>query len=213
MFCHKCGAKAVEGQTFCMACGTRLLSAEGMGGTGVRNDGPGRTTAAPNAWQSPIQGGTPAAAAQAAPSFHDVLAALSAQTKGVIIAVAAAVMVVALVLGIVVTSSRGVLYRAATACGTETSDYDEYVDQGQTVYSSGSRVMILSDDHQSLAIMSDDIPDCVFDNIGMPDEIMTRFNDTSSSDGMMSDSFDRFDISWYYDGSRLYTVLTRKGLL
>lgn len=199
MFCHRCGAQAAPGQSFCPQCGTRL---ETSGGSPLTPE-PGRS-----AFGSGSQTPQPVVVVE-----QHGWSTLTQQTRVIIIAVAAAVMVVALVLGIVVTSSRGVLYRAATACGTETSDYDEYVDRGQAVYSSGSRVMILSDDHQSLAIMSDDIPDCVFDNIGMPDEIMTRFNDTSSSDGMMSDSFDRFDISWYYDGSRLYTVLTRKGLL
>ncbi|NEG54608.1 hypothetical protein [Bifidobacterium platyrrhinorum] len=115
---------------------------------------------------------------------------------------------------VMVSWSRNGLYRAAEDCGTRTSAYDEYGDDRHTVYSMGDNaLLLLSDDHQTLAVTSDGIPDCVFDDLDVPDSVMSRFNETNSNDGMLSDSFGRFDVTWFYDGSRLYTVLTRKGLL
>ncbi|MBW3079992.1 zinc ribbon domain-containing protein [Bifidobacterium saguinibicoloris] len=212
MFCHKCGAEASASQSFCTRCGAKLLDIGQEGDSGGAaypiGDGPMPQGTRPQAQPAPAPAPQPAP-----PKPHAGIATLSAETKGIVIAVAAAVMVVALVCVIVVSSSRNTLYRTAQACGTETSDYDEYVREDQTPYSLDDGVMLLSGDHQSLAVMSDAIPDCVFDRLHMPDSIRTRFNETSSDDGMLSDSFDRFDVSWYYDGSRLYTVLTRKGLL
>ena len=232
MYCHHCGAVLQPDQVFCDRCGTAVASTDAMPSAAVGSATAGSATSgsAPvggAAAASAFGGGVVGAAATgvasaAAPTVVAVRQPMSKEMKlGIAAAIAAPIAVALIVFGVLTSIANSALTNALSVCGytsttlaadTQLPDgmknavVEPYAQNGD--YDASAMVI----GHRTLGLTTSGIPDCVFNELGVPDDLMSRFGETSMSDGMQVGVSGPYTYSWYYNGSTLYTVVSRTAL-
>lgn len=228
MYCHHCGAVLQPDQVFCDRCGTAVASTDAVPSAAVGSATAGSATsgsapvggaAAASTFGGGVVGAaTTGVASAAAPTVVAVRQPMSKEMKiGIAVAIAAPIAVMLIVFGVLTFIANSALTNALSACGytsttlaadTQLPDgiVEPYAQNGD--YDASAMVI----GHRTLGLMTSQIPDCVFNELGVPDDLMSRFGETSMSDGMQVGVSGPYTYSWYYNGSTLYTVVSRTAL-